>query len=387
MRMRALQVYQRDSPTTPRASRGVRAHVWRQRARACRTLAQRRLAAPVAPCIDTTVLARDAPEAPIAFFARSRRAPMQRGRDSKSNNKTCSPTSPVERRACASPTRRGGTTAQCGESLPPRPPPSSGPSSRLARPRNPSPRRHPPQRPPSLACAWGTVQRQWGATNGATGRMRTRGGLVEEEHGHEQAHRLGLLDGLPQRVGVVEGEDDELVSLGEQLRVTDARGRVERQLVVAQLHHILHLPEQVADLPRLAGERLRQDDGQQVRVVRTQRSADRRRVRAGGARGEDVVVREHERVREQLYDLLVQEAAVPRAQDHDVLRRPLLDALQLLEDRVDGKVRVVERRRTPAAAAEPRLVDRNLLLHANTLGVPTVLSCADAPRRRGAVLG
>ena len=66
---------------------------------------------------------------------------------------------------------------------------------------------------------------------------------IEEEDCDEEAHGLGLLDRLPQSFRVVEGEDDELVALGEQLRVADARGRVERQQVVPELDDVLHLPE------------------------------------------------------------------------------------------------------------------------------------------------
>ena len=57
-------------------------------------------------------------------------------------------------------------------------------------------------------------------------------------------------------------------------------------------------------------------------------------MRARRARRVDVVVAEHERIGEELDDLLVEQAAMARAQYHDVLGRPLLDALELLEDLV-----------------------------------------------------
>jgi hypothetical protein len=53
--------------------------------------------------------------------------------------------------------------------------------------------------------------------------------------------------------------------------------------------------------------------------------------------------------REQLDDLLVEEGAVARAQDDDILGRALLYALQLLQNRVDREVRVLHQCR-PAAA-------------------------------------
>jgi hypothetical protein len=46
---------------------------------------------------------------------------------------------------------------------------------------------------------------------------------------------------------------------------------------------------------------------------------------------------EHQGVGEELDDLLVEEAAVARAQHDDVLGRPLLDALKLLEDLVHAR--------------------------------------------------
>ena len=61
-----------------------------------------------------------------------------------------------------------------------------------------------------------------------------------------------------------------------------------------------HLAYELADLARLPPYCLRQDHRQHLRVLRAQSAADRGSVRAGGARGVDVVVREHEGVREQL---------------------------------------------------------------------------------------
>ena len=61
------------------------------------------------------------------------------------------------------------------------------------------------------------------------------------------------------------------------------------------------------------------------------------RVRARRAGRVDVVPGEDERVGEELDDLLVEEAAVARAQHDNVFGRALLDALQLLQNRVEPR--------------------------------------------------
>ena len=68
------------------------------------------------------------------------------------------------------------------------------------------------------------------------------------------------------------------------------------------------------------------------RSGRSARSApDHRGVRARRARGEDVVLREHECVGEDLDQLLVQKPHVARAEEPDVLRAPGLDGDELLQ--------------------------------------------------------
>ena len=52
---------------------------------------------------------------------------------------------------------------------------------------------------------------------------------------------------------------------------------------------------------------------------------------------------------------------MPRAEDDNVLRRALLDRLELLEDGVDGEVGVLERRRAAAAAAKLPFLDARRL--------------------------
>jgi len=214
------------------------------------------------------------------------------------------------------------------------------------------------------------VGRLQGATHeGGEGVRRPQS--VEEEHGDEQGHGLGLLDGLEKGLRVVEGEDDELVTLGEQvkkavkrarvgvgvgvsgqwsvgrvrvrgrvrgrgrvrrrvrvthlgeqLRVADARGSVKGQLskarlkrvssrrrpawgpdcspslgfepctaclVMAQLDDLLHLGQQISNLPRLLEDRLWQDDCEEVLVLCSQRACV--------ASGSGAVVRVRVRVR------------------------------------------------------------------------------------------
>ena len=52
---------------------------------------------------------------------------------------------------------------------------------------------------------------------------------------------------------------------------------------MAELDDRLHLAEEVADLARLLSYCLREDDGEQLRVLRAQRAADGGGVRTDGA--------------------------------------------------------------------------------------------------------
>ena len=59
------------------------------------------------------------------------------------------------------------------------------------------------------------------------------------------------------------------------------------------------------------------------------------------------------KIREQLDDLLMQERAVARAEDDDLLRRALLDRLELLEDRAHREVAVLKHCRAAAPVKGP----------------------------------
>ena len=78
-------------------------------------------------------------------------------------------------------------------------------------------------------------------------------------------------------------------------------------------------------------------------------------VRARRARGVDMVVAEHERVREELDDLLVEQAAVARAQDDDVLVRVRVGVRVRVRVGVRVRVRVRQAKPKPKPKPKPNL--------------------------------
>ena len=82
--------------------------------------------------------------------------------------------------------------------------------------------------------------------------------------------------------------------LGVPTRATTNPRLQQRKLVVLRHgHDVLNLHQQIPALLRLFAERLRQHHRQQIRALGSQRAPNHRRVRAGGARGEYVVLSQH----------------------------------------------------------------------------------------------
>ena len=118
--------------------------------------------------------------------------------------------------------------------------------------------------------------------------------------------------------------------LGVPTRATTNPRLQQRKLVVLRHgHDVLNLHQQIPALLRLFAERLRQHHRQQIRALGSQRAPNHRRVRAGGARGEYVVLSQHLRAGSAL---TVPSATRARSPSPSALRvhRSALDVVEAL---------------------------------------------------------
>ena len=116
------------------------------------------------------------------------------------------------------------------------------------------------------------------------------GTLVKKECCDHLSELFRLQARLHHKGRVVEEEAYDLPHLADDLAVAQAGCLDQGQIIILRhLDNVRHFGELLLALWRLLRKALRQNDGEEIRLVRAQGAADDRRVRPGRARRVDMI--------------------------------------------------------------------------------------------------